>query len=98
MYDTSRRGASKRVREKEKEALWPVEITVNIKKDDGTLAADSTTMVVDVPDFEEFTGPNEFGGVFNKYEQNVIKARNEVVAKASEKYLNELVKKSQRQS
>jgi hypothetical protein len=75
-----------------------VEVTVNIKKNDGTLAAESTTMEVDVPDFEEFTGPDEFGGVFNKYEQNVIKARSEVVAKASEKYLEELVKKNQRQS
>jgi hypothetical protein len=75
-----------------------VEITVNIKKDDGTLALSSTTMEVDVPDFEEFTGPDEFGGVFNKYEQNVIKARNEVVAASAEKYLEELVKKNQRQS
>jgi hypothetical protein len=41
---------------------------------------------------------DEFGGVFNKFEQNVIKARNEVVAKASEKYLEEMVKKNQRQS
>lgn len=71
-----------------------VEITVNIKKADGTSAAEPTTMEVDVPDFEEFTGPGDFGKVFNKYEQNVLNARNEVVAKASEKYLNELAKKS----
>lgn len=71
-----------------------VEITVNIKKTDGTFAAESTTMEVDVPDFEEFTGPDEFGKIFNKYEQNVIKTRNEVVAAATEKYLNELAKKS----
>jgi hypothetical protein len=36
-----------------------VEITVNIKKEDGTLALSSTTMEVDVPDFEEFTGPDD---------------------------------------
>jgi hypothetical protein len=73
-----------------------VEITVNIKKADGTFAAEPTTMEVDVPDFEEYTGPSEFGNVFNKYEQNVIKTRNEVVAAATEKYLNELAKKNQR--
>ena len=72
------------------------EITVNIKKADGTVAAESTTMEVDIPDFEEFTGPGDFGKVFNKYEQNIIKTRNEVVAIATEKYLKELAKKNQR--
>ena len=73
-----------------------VEITVNIKKEEGTLAAEQTTMEVDVPDFEDFTGPDTFGKVFDEYERSVLKTRNEVVAKASEKYLNELAKKNQR--
>jgi len=49
-----------------------------------------------LPDFEEFTGPGDFSKIFNKYEQNVIKTRNEVVAAATETYLNELAKKNQR--
>jgi hypothetical protein len=73
-----------------------VEITVNIKKEDGTLAAEQTTMEVDIPDFEEFTGSATFGKVFDEYERNVLKARNEVVAAATENYLNELVKKNPR--
>jgi hypothetical protein len=70
-----------------------MEITVQIKKADGTHAAETTTMEVDVPDFEAFTGPDDFGRVFNEYEQNVLKARNEVVAAATQKYLHELAKK-----
>jgi len=73
-----------------------VEITVNIKKADGTIAAEATTMEVDVPDFEYFTGPDKFGSVFNEYEQNILKTRNEVVAAATQKYLNELAQKNQR--
>ena len=73
-----------------------VEITVNIKKEDGTLATEKTTMEVDVPDFENFTGADTFGKVFHEYEQSVLKTRNEVVAAATEKYLNELAKKNPR--
>jgi hypothetical protein len=91
-------GEERRTNERRGErSSMKVEITVNIKKADGTFAAESTTMEVDVPDFEEFTGPDEFGKIFNKYERNVLKARNEVVAAATEKYLNELAKKKQRQ-
>jgi len=71
-----------------------VEITVNIKKDDGTLATEQTTMEVDVPNFEDFTGASTFGKVFNEYEQSVLKTRNEVVTAATEKYLGELTKKN----
>jgi hypothetical protein len=70
-----------------------MEITVQIKKADGTHAAETTTMEVDVPDFEAFTGPDNFGRIFNEYEQNVLKARNEVIAAATQKYLHELAKK-----
>jgi hypothetical protein len=76
--------------------IMKVEITVNIKKADGTLATEVTTMEVEVPDFEDFTGPDKFGSVFDEYEQNVLKTRNEVVAAATQKYLSELAKKNQR--
>jgi hypothetical protein len=70
-----------------------VEITVNIKNTDGTSAAEATTIEVDVPDFEAFTGPEKFGAVFDQYERKVLKARNEAVEAATEKYLSELAKK-----
>jgi hypothetical protein len=67
-----------------------VEITVNIKNTDGTSAAEATTIEVDVPDFEEFTGPDKFGAVFDQYERKVLKARNEAIEAATEKYLSEM--------
>ena len=71
-----------------------VEITVNIKNTDGTSAAEATTIEVDVPDFEEFTGPDKFGAVFDQYERKVLKARNEAIEAATEKYLSEMAKKN----
>ena len=70
-----------------------VKITVNIENTDGSAAAEPTILDVDVPDFEEFTGPEKFGEVFDQYERKVLKARNEAVEAATEKYLSELAKK-----
>jgi hypothetical protein len=74
-----------------------VEITVKIKNTDGGLAAEATTIEVEVPDFEEFTGPDTFGFVFDKYERKVLKARNEAIERATEKYLSEMAKKKHSQ-
>jgi hypothetical protein len=54
-----------------------LQIMVNIKNTDGSDAAESTTIEVEVPEFEAFTGPDKFGEVFDKYERTVLKARNE---------------------
>jgi hypothetical protein len=70
-----------------------MEITVRLKNADGETATELTTIEVDVPGFEEFTGPDIFGAVFDEYERGFIKARNEAGKDATEKYLNELVKK-----
>lgn len=70
-----------------------VQIIVNITHEDHSEATESTAIEVNVPEFEAFTGPENFGEVFDQYERNVLKARNEVVAAASEKYLSELAKK-----
>lgn len=72
-----------------------VQIIVNIKNEDDSEAAESTTIEVDVPEFEAFTGPEKFGEVFDQYERKVLKARNEAVTVATEKYLSELAKKKQ---
>jgi hypothetical protein len=74
-----------------------VQIIVNIQNEDNSEAAESTTIEVNVPKFEEFTGPEKFGEVFDQYERNVLKARNEAVEAATEKYLSELAKKKHSQ-
>ena len=68
-----------------------------IKNDDGTIGADSTAVEVDVPNYEAFTGPENFGEVFNQYERKVLEARNAVVKEATENYLSKMAKNSQRQ-
>ena len=60
---------------------------------DHSEAAESTAIEVNVPDFEAFTGPENFGEVCDHYERTVLKARNEVVAAATENSLSELAKK-----
>ncbi len=68
-------------------------ITVNIENEDNSEVAEPTTIEVDVPDFEAFTGPDTFGEVFDEYERKVLKARNEATEAATEKYLSELAQK-----
>lgn len=75
-----------------------VKITVNIENTDGSAVTEPTTIDVDVPEFEEFTGPEKFGEVFDHYERKVLKARNEAIEAATEKYLSELAKKKPSQS
>jgi len=70
-----------------------MQITIDIKNDDGTIGAEATVIEVEVPDFEAFTGPEKFGEVFDAYERKVLEARNEALAVATEKYLSELAKK-----
>lgn len=74
-----------------------LQITVDIKNDDGALGAKSTIIEVNIPDFEAFTGPDKFGEVFDEYERTVLKARNEAIAAATEKYLSEMAKKKHNQ-
>jgi len=70
-----------------------IQMIVHVKNDDGTLGAESTAIEVDVPNYEAFTGPEQFGEVFDQYEQKVLEARNEVIEVATEKYLSGMVKK-----
>lgn len=74
-----------------------LKITVDIENTAGDLAAESTTIEVEVPEFEAFTGPDKFGEVFDQYERKVLKARNEAIATATEKYLSEMAKKKHSQ-
>jgi hypothetical protein len=80
--------------------VMKIQMIVHIKKDDGTFESDSTAIEVDVPNYEAFTGPENFGEVFDQYERRVLEARNEVVKSATEKYLDGMAQKkhSQKQS
>ena len=73
-----------------------MQIIVNITHEDHSHAVESTAIEVNVPEFEAFTGPENFAEVFDHYERTVLKARNEVVAAATENYLSELAKKKPR--
>jgi hypothetical protein len=86
-------GAERNHQDIRRDTAMKVQIIVNIKNEDNSEAAESTTIEVNVPEFEAFTGPETFGEVFDHYERNVLKARNEAVAAATENYLSELAKK-----
>lgn len=74
-------------------------LRVTLHNEDDAEATEATTMEVEVPDFEAFTGPDTFGEVFHQYEQKALEARNEVMEAVTEKYLGGMAKKkhSQRQ-
>lgn len=71
-----------------------IQMIVNIKNDDGTVGAESTAIEVDVPNYEAFTGPEQFGEIFDQYERKVLEVRNAVVEAATENYLSEMAKKN----
>jgi hypothetical protein len=85
--------ASRNNQEKRRNSTMKMQITVNIKNEDNSEVAEPTTIEVAVPDFEAFTGPDKFGEVFDQYERKVLKARNEAIEAATEKYLSELAQK-----
>jgi hypothetical protein len=69
-------------------------IRVTLHDEDESEVTEATSMEVEVPNFEAFTGPDTFGEVFDQYEQTALEARNGVMKAVSEKYLNELAKKN----
>jgi hypothetical protein len=71
-----------------------MQIAVNIKNEDGSELTEPTTIEVDIPEVEAFTGSKVFDEVFNQYERRVLEARNGVVEEATEKYLSEVAKKN----
>jgi hypothetical protein len=84
---------SRNDQDKRREHAMKMQITVNIKKEDGSELTEPTTIEVDIPEIEAFTGPQAFDEVFDQYERGVLEARNGVVEEATEKYLSEVAKK-----
>jgi len=83
--------------DKRRDIAMKIQMIVHIKNDDGTFGAESTAIEVDVPNYKAFTGPEQFGEVFDQYERKVLEARNEVVKGATEKYLDEMAQKKHNQ-
>jgi len=69
-------------------------IRVTLHEEDELEVTEATSMEVEVPNFEAFTGPDTFGEVFDQYEQTALDARNGMMKAVTEKYLNELAKKN----
>ena len=70
-----------------------MEIIVKFKNEDGSETLKSIVIDTEVPEFDEFKGPDNFREVFHKYEQAVLKARNTAAEMATKEYMNELSKK-----
>ena len=72
-----------------------MKMKINVEFTDikGNEVVRSVAIDADVPDFDEFTGPEQFREVFDKYEKAVLKARNKAAEIATEEYLAELSKK-----
>jgi hypothetical protein len=70
-----------------------MEINIKFKDTEGNEIVKPITVDADVPDFDEFTGPDRFREEFDVYEKAVLKARNKAAEIAAEEYLSELSKK-----
>lgn len=68
-----------------------MKITVEIENADGKKEIKPIVIDTEIPEFEEFKGPDNFREVFHKYE--ILKARNTAAELATEEYLTELSKK-----
>ncbi|MGI9863099.1 hypothetical protein SDD30_17130 [Moorella naiadis] len=71
-----------------------MEITVRIKNADGTEGTKPIVVDTEIPEFDEFTGPDNFKEVFDKYEKAVLKIRNEAAELATDEYLTAMSKKN----
>jgi hypothetical protein len=80
--------------DKRREIRMKMQMTVNIKEEDGSELTEPTAIEVDIPGIEAFTGPGVFDQVFDQYERGVLEARNGVVEEATQKYLSEVAKKN----
>ena len=70
-----------------------MEIIVKLTDDKGNEVLKPVTVDTDVPDFDDFTGPDRFREDFDVLEKAVLKARNRAAKIAIEEYLAELSKK-----
>ena len=73
-----------------------MEITIRIKNTDGTEEIRPIVVDTEIPEFEEFTGPDNFREVFDRCEKAALKIRNKAAELAIKEYLSEMSKKNSR--
>ena len=64
-----------------------VRFMAEIIDDEGKVVKAATAVETEVPDISEFTEPEEFYKVFDRFERPVIEARNEAAAEIAKEYL-----------
>ena len=72
-----------------------MEISIIFKDAEGNEKVKPIIVDTEVPDFNQFTGPDKFLEDFDVYEKAVLKARNKAAELATKEYLAELSKKKQ---
>ena len=73
--------------------IMKMEIIIKIKNDVGSETIKPIIVDTEIPEYEEFKGPDNFRETFDKYERAVLKARNAAAEIATQEYLTELSKK-----
>ena len=71
-----------------------MEVNVKFTDNEGNEVVKPVTVDVDVPDFDEFRGPDSFLEDFDVLEKAALEARNNAAKIAIEEYLAELSKKN----
>lgn len=66
-----------------------VRFVAEILDEDGNPIKVPVKVETDVPDVSEFTSPREFYKVFDRFEQPVIEARNQIASEIARDYLDE---------
>src|SRR2546421_7653013 len=75
-----------------------MQITVTITNEDESALTEPTTVVVSIPEVEDYSSPEVFDQVFERYEQDALEARNGVMEEATGKYLSAVAKKKRKKS
>ena len=70
-----------------------IEVLIKIIDADGNESFEPVIVTGELPDFSEFTGPDNFLEIFDKVERTALKVRNESMKQAIENYSSELSKK-----
>jgi hypothetical protein len=70
-----------------------IEVLIKIIDADGNESFEPVIVIGELPDFSEFTGPDNFLEIFDKVERTALKVRNKSMKQAIENYSSELSKK-----
>ncbi len=73
-----------------------MEIEMNVKMTDKKGNVITRVIKTEVPEVTEFGNPEEFYGIFDRFERPVIEAGNQMRAEIAEAYLEEAVKTSKK--